>query len=266
MARPRRDPFGLRPSRVDVDGRPVRSLSAGKVTGLPEVVLLPGLGACGYLVPWTRRTAAWTRATLLDLPGWQAGRPPSCPPTVEGVAAAVARWLEVGDRRDVVLLGHSSGAQAVLHAALLVPGRVAGVVLAGPTFDPAARALPRLLVRALTTVPRESLGTAAAAVPWYLRSGGLPLVRFVRSALADRPEDLVPTLEVPVLVLGGRHDGFAPPAWVRRLAGLAGAPCHVLPGAHAAPFPYAAAADALVHGAVRAWSAASPGGGRVPDR
>lgn len=241
---------------ADVGGRRVRSLSAGTVTDLPEAVLLPGLGAPGYLVPWARRSSTWTRTTLLDLPGWDHGRPRSCAATVADVATTTARWLQATDRHGVVLLGHSTGAQAVLRCALQVPERVAGIVLASPTFDPPARALGTLLVRALSTLPRETAGAVAAALPSYLRSGGLPLLRFVRSALADRPEELLPRLGVPVLVVTGQHDGFAPPAWARHLAGLAGSTGHVLPGAHTCQFPYAQAADILLHDTVRDWARA----------
>lgn len=136
MAPPRRDPYGMVVRWVKVDGRPVRSLSLPAVAvgrRGPDVVFLPGLGAAGYLVPWTRHTARWTHTTLLDLPGWHRGRARSCPPTLTAVAGATAGWVEMTDRRGVILVGHSTGAQAVLRAAHQAHGRVAGVVLAGPS-------------------------------------------------------------------------------------------------------------------------------------
>jgi pimeloyl-ACP methyl ester carboxylesterase len=193
-----------------------------------------------------RESATWTRATLLDLPGWRAGRPRSCAATLPGVASATADWLQATDRHHVILLGHSTGAQSVLRTALQVPDRVTGVVLAGPTFDPAARTISALVRRAASTILHERPAELLAAGPSYLHSGGLPLLRFLLSALPDRPEDLVPLLTAPVLVITGEHDGIAPPAWARHLAALASAPCVVLPGAHNAPFPHPREADAAV--------------------
>jgi pimeloyl-ACP methyl ester carboxylesterase len=242
----RRDPYGLVETTTTVAGRPVRALSAGRLRGRPEVVLVPGLGAPGYLAPWARQSATWTRATLLDLPGWRAGRPRSCDPGLDSIAATTGSWLEATDRRGVLLIGHSTGAQSVLRTALHLPERVAGVVLAGPTFAPEVRTTSALLRRAVATIAHETPAELMAVGPSYLHSGGLPLLRFLLSALPDRPEDLVPRLTVPVLVVTGEHDGFAPPGWAHHLARLASAPCVVLPGAHNAPFPFPRDADAAV--------------------
>ena len=242
----RRDPYGLVETTTTVAGRPVRALSAGRLRGRPEIVLVPGLGAPGYLAPWARQSATWTRATLLDLPGWRAGRARSSAPGLDSIAATTGSWLEATDRHGVLLIGHSTGAQAVLRTALHMPDRVSGVVLAGPTFAPEVRTKAALLRRALGTIMHETPTELMAVGPSYLHSGVLPLLRFLLSALPDRPEDLVPRLTVPVLVVTGEHDGFAPPGWAHHLARLASAPCVVLPGAHNAPFPHPREADAAL--------------------
>jgi pimeloyl-ACP methyl ester carboxylesterase len=243
---------------AEVDGRQVRSFSIGQLRDLPEVVLIPGLGAPGYLYPWMRQLGRWTRATVLDLPGWRRGRGRSSPSTVAAVGAAAARWLEVSGRREVVLAGHSSGAQSALRTALAVPDRLLGVVLAGPTLDPAARHPAVLLVRFLDTILREKLPELPAVLPWYLSSGGLPWLRLVGSVLTDRPEDLLPAIRPPVLVLTGDRDRFAPPSWAERLATMSSAPCFLLPGPHNACFTSPEAADAAVHQAVLGWARTRP--------
>jgi len=240
-------------------------LVAGTPTELPEVVLLPGLGAPGYLAPWVRQIAGWTRATVLDLPGWRWGRATACRPTVAGVGTAVARWLTEHDRRDVVLLGHSTGAQAASLTSLLVGDRLTGLVLAGPTFDPAARSVAALLRRAAPTLAHERPAELPAVLPSYLHSGGVGLLRFIVDGLRDRPEDRVGRSPAPVLVMTGERDGFAPPAWARQLAALADGRCVILPGAHNACFPYPVQADAALREAVRAWtSPATEIGGWAP--
>ena len=167
----RRDPYGLHPTVTEVDGRPIRSLSAGHIRDNSEVVLLAGLGAPGYLAPWARETSQWTRASIVDLPGWRAGDAQACRPTLVAIATALARWLEATDRRDVVLLGHSTGAQAVLKTAQLVPELIGGLVLGGPTFDPHARTMPALLRRAVRTLPHEVPGELPVVLPSYIASG-----------------------------------------------------------------------------------------------
>ncbi|MEO6503019.1 MAG: alpha/beta hydrolase [Jatrophihabitantaceae bacterium] len=246
-----------------LNGRPMRTLVAGRLTDQPEVVLLPGLGAPGYLTPWVGQIAGWTRATVLDLPGWRWGRARTCPPTVAEIGAAVAQWLTEQDRRDVVLIGHSTGAQAVMRTASLVGDRLTGLVLAGPTFDPAARTVPRLLRRAVPTLARERPAELPAVLPSYLHSGGLKLFRFLLDALRDRPEDVIGQLPVPVLVMTGEFDGFAPPAWAHRLATLAAGRCAILPGAHNACFPHPVQADAALREAVLAWTGPAAHDGRA---
>ena len=249
---------GWRAEAGSVAGRPMRLLVAGTRTDLPEVVVLPGLGAPGYLAPWVREIGRWTQATVLDLPGWRWGRPTACPPTVAGIGAAAARWLTEHDRQGIVLLGHSSGAQAALRTALLVPDRLVGVALAGPTFDPAARSIPMLLRRAVSTLAHERPGEIPAVLPSYLHSGGHGVLRLLLDALRDRPEDRVGQLRVPVLMVTGERDGFAPPAWAHHLAGLAAGRCAIVPGAHNGCFPFPVQADTALREAVLAWTAQPP--------
>ena len=80
--------------------RPVRSLVTGRsVDGVPELVVVPGLGALGYLLPLVRACAGWTRVTLLDLPGFGHPTTARLPADLASVAATLAVWL---DRKSVV--------------------------------------------------------------------------------------------------------------------------------------------------------------------
>lgn len=252
----RRRRFGLEPAHTEVDGDRVRELRAGAATSLPELVLLPGLGAPGYLAPLAREVGRWTSATILDLPGWRAGRPRAAEPTIAGIARVTAAWLAARGGGPVVLLGHSTGAQAAARVAVMVPGCLVGVVLAGPTFDPAAR-LPRgAATRIARTLPYEVVGEILAVAPSYLASGMLPLWRMLRDGQADRIEDVVGRIRVPRLVVTGEHDGVAPPAWARSLADRAGAAFVVLPGGHNAPYRHPGTTSRALERAVRSWTAA----------
>ena len=83
-----------------------------------------------------RASSQWTRTSIVDLPGWRGGHAQACSPTLVEMAMALAHWLQATERRDIVLLGHSTGAQAVLKTAQLIPESIRGLVIAGPTFDP----------------------------------------------------------------------------------------------------------------------------------
>ena len=211
--------------------------------GRPPLVVVPGLGALGYLHPTIRACADWTVAFLLDLPGYGSADTAGCPSTLQAVTTAVAGWLRVVPREPVLLLGHSTGAQAALHAALAVPDRVAGLVLAGPTFPPQARTWGALAGRVARTAVRERPGELPAVWPEYVRSRGR-FLSLLRTGMADRPEDVIDGVSCPLLVLRGRHDAVSPQDWAQRLG--AGGTCRTLPGAHNFPFTHPQATSEAV--------------------
>ncbi|MGW0521698.1 alpha/beta fold hydrolase [Crossiella sp. NPDC003009] len=218
----------------EVAGTRVRSLTAGERG--PVVVLVPGLGALGYLHDTLAGCGAWARAFLLDVPGFGERGPLACPAELGAVAGTVAAWLDVPGE-PVVLVGHSTGAQAALRAAVDRPDRVRSLVLLGPTFPPEQRRLPGLFRGYLRSSRHEPLGLLPVTAPYYLRGGPRRIARFVRSAQRDRPEQLITRVGCPVLLARGEQDGFAPQDWLDRLAAAApDAVSRTLPGAHA--FPY----------------------------
>ena len=215
----------------------MRSLVTGTPTaGAPEIVVVPGLGALGYLLPTVRACSAWTRVHVLDVPGFGHRRTAHLPADLPSVAGAVHAWLQAHDLGPVLLVGHSTGAQAALKAARAAPERVDRLVLAGATFAPRARSVPALLRDVGRTVVHERPGELAAVLPYYLRGArGLPVL--LRSALADRPEDEVGAVDAPVLVLRGSRDALCPAQWAQALAERAAdGRCAVLPGAHNVPW------------------------------
>jgi alpha-beta hydrolase superfamily lysophospholipase len=127
---------------------------------------------------------------LLDLPGFGSFRTAWRAADLRSVADVAAHWLDEVPTGPVALLGHSTGAQVALRAAVDRPAAVGLLVLAGVTFDPAARN-PRVLARrVLRTVRHERPGELPAVLPYYLRGArGLPAL--LGSALADRPEDRI---------------------------------------------------------------------------
>lgn len=233
-----------------VEGRVVRSVLLGEArAGVPPLVVVPGLGATGYLRPTLERAAARTRVHLLDLPGFGHRDTARLPADVTSVARVLTAWLEQVPREPVLLLGHSTGAQTALRAAVAAPGGVRSLVLGGAVFPPGRRTLPRALGAVLRALPHERPGELPAVLPAYLR-GARRLPELVRTGLQERPEDLVPSLRVPLLVLRGRHDALCPPSWAALLADRAPrGTLRVVPGGHNCVWTHPEECDAALRDA-----------------
>ncbi len=224
------------PTRWDrVAGRHVRSLHAGPSDG-PDLVVVPGLGALGYLAPTVAACAAWARVRLLDVPGFGSSVTAQRPAALADVAELVTAWLRQVPDRPVLLFGHSTGAQAALHAAVAVPDQVRALALAGVTFAPSARS-PAGFVRALVRTARaEPVGLVPAVLPEYVR-GAVRVPQLLLSGLRDRPEDVVGQWRRPLLVLRGEHDEGCTAPWAAALAAAVPAGrVLTLPGAHNVPY------------------------------
>jgi pimeloyl-ACP methyl ester carboxylesterase len=236
---PRDDPPAVRARWDVVRGRAVRSLTlGGPHPDGGELVVVPGLGALGYLLPTLRECARSRTVRLLDVPGFGSRATARCPSRLPEVAQVVTGWLQEVVQRPVVLAGHSTGAQVALRAAVAAPERVAGLVLGGPTFPPQLRRWPPLAGAVLRTLPHESPREVRATFPDYAR-GRSRVVALLRSALADAPEQVVPAVTCPVVVVRGERDHVSPPAWGDRLAGLArSGRCLTVPGAHNSVFTH----------------------------
>lgn len=255
-----------------VGGRPVRSLVTGTArAGIPELVLVPGLGAAGYLVPVARACAGWTRVHLLDLPGFGHRVSARLPADLVSTARTLTDWLAAvpdaqepdaaGPDAPVLLLGHSTGAQVALRAALDDPRPVGRLVLAGASFAPGQRRLARLAGPVARTLPHEQSGELPAVLPYY-RRGLRRLPALLGSALADAPEEALGALAPPLLVLRGEHDRLCPARWATALAGRApDGRALQLPGGHNFPWTAPELTAQVLHAAAGAPPTAAPGSG-----
>jgi pimeloyl-ACP methyl ester carboxylesterase len=109
------------------------------------------------------------------------------------------------------------GAQVALEMAVRHPSVVDRIVLVGPTVDPSARSAPQQLWRLLRDIAVESPRVIARGAREYVRAGPRLRAKF-RAMLVHRPEDVLPRVRVPALVLRGEDDLVAPPGWCRRVA------------------------------------------------
>lgn len=195
----------------------------GDRDGGPVVAIVPGLGLPSYVAPTARALAArgWACA-VLDLPGFGAPGPLTCAPAVERVGATAAAWTRtLAPGRPLVLLGHSTGSQSALAAALAVQDERpdTALVLAGPTFAPGQRSLLPLAA-ATATAYRKDSPREAVVLPELLR-GHARVAAYIASGLRDRPEERIRGLRRPVLLTAGHADTYAPAWWLERLAAAA---------------------------------------------
>jgi pimeloyl-ACP methyl ester carboxylesterase len=235
-------------SRVDsawVRAIEVRPAEAPRGT----VVLLPGLGLPRYTRPTVEALAErGVRCVVLDLLAWR-GRRPRVAPRIEPMAEVAARWVrQVELPEPVVLMGHSTGAQVALAAALRVqhdhPGM--SVVLAGLTFRPEQRSWLGMLRGAATAYLKDRPGELVVAKNIALV--GTDLVRLIESARRDAPEDRVRSLRLSLALTAGEADSFAPRGWMQQVAAASGGPGRVtvLPGSHNNLFTHPAEVATLV--------------------
>jgi pimeloyl-ACP methyl ester carboxylesterase len=254
------------PARLDEEswrvaaGRPVRALISGEPgAGMPEVVLVPGLGAVATMLDLLHACGAWTRATLLDLPGFGSAATARLPVRLDELTRVAAACLPVAPGPPVVLVGHSTGAQLALRAAAAEPRRVAAVVLIGITFTPGVRANRLRLVPQLRTYlyerPRELLVT----LPDLIR-GGRRVISYIGEARRDDPEQHLAGLRCPVVVLRGRRDALCPEPFARAIAAAARhGRAHTLPGSHNVPYTHPGAVALHLGALARAVSPGGPG-------
>ena len=189
--------------------------------GAPTAVLVHGfVVSSAYMVPTALRLRPRWRVFAPDLPGFGASDHPGRPPTVPGLADALAGWMTANNLRQATLLGNSLGCQVVVDLALRYPDLAARLVLAGPTVDPAARSVKRQLGRLLVDVPRERPSLLALHARDWLRAGPREILDTMRATVDDRIEEKLPRVGVPTLVVVGGCDPLVPPAWARRAAEL----------------------------------------------
>jgi pimeloyl-ACP methyl ester carboxylesterase len=201
---------------------------------VPPVVVLQGMAVSDYLLPGCAALAEWTEVHLLDLPGYGGSGEATRKLDVRGYGEAVTQWLEAAGLERAIVMGHSSGSQVAAWVGVLAPDRVAAVALASPTISPMARPLPRLLFYWRLDARAPSPGLEISHLPEWKRAGPRGIAHLIRVHLADRLEEQVAQLHMPVLMIRGDQDRLTADGWIRSLADLAPKATWVkVPGAHA---------------------------------
>jgi pimeloyl-ACP methyl ester carboxylesterase len=186
-------------------------------SGEPTYVLIHGIGmGRSVFADLTAHLDGSGEVVLLDLPGYGEAPEPERVLTMERTADLIAAYLRSSVREPALLVGHSMGAQVAVEVGARHPDSVAKLVLVGPTVDPSARTAPRQLARLLRDIAVESPKVIALGAREYLRAGPRLGAKF-RAMLAHRPEDVLPRVSAPTLVLRGENDIVAPRDWCERI-------------------------------------------------
>ena len=198
-----------------------RSPAPDAATGCSPLVLVHGLGVSSrYFLRLAGLVAGGRPVLAPDLPGFGRSATPRRPLDVRAQADFLAAWMPAAGLERAAFLGHSLGSQVVADLALRHPGLVERLILAAPTIDDGGRSVPRELLRLLCDVPREPLSLVPIVTRDYLRAGLGRVLRTLRYALADRLEEKLPGLGLPVLVLRGARDPVVSERWSEKVAGL----------------------------------------------
>ena len=213
-------------------------------------VLVHGLGVSGsYFARLARALSPGGRVLVPDLPGTGRSEHPPKPLTIQAQADVLEALLaRVVPGEGAVLVGNSLGCQVVLDLAWRRPPLADALVLIGPSVDPRFRSPLRQFATMAVDLVREPPALWALVARDYLVAGPRGVLAAATSALEDRPEEKLPGITSPVLVIRGEHDALTTRAWAQRCAELAplGAFAAVPGAAHAPHFSHPHVVAALV--------------------
>lgn len=186
-------------------------------SGEPAFVMIHGIGmGRSVFGDLAGRLDGAGEVIAFDLPGYGEAPEPRRVLTMERTADLVAAYLQSHGGGPAVVIGHSMGAQVALEVAARHPALVDRLVLVGPTVDPHARTAPRQVSRLLRDIAVESPKVIALGAREYVRAGPRLRSKF-HAMLVHRPEDVLPRVSAPTLVLRGEDDLVAPRAWCERI-------------------------------------------------
>ena len=185
------------------------------------LVFVHGVGVSGrYHLPTPALLAEHNPVYVPDLPGFGLSERPKRLLGLAALADVLLDWLDAEGIDAPVLVANSVGCQVVVQAAITRPERIDALVLQGPTVDSAARSWSGQLARWLASSRHEGFPQLPLMVRDYLDAGIRRTLSTFSLALADRPEDKLPALQQPTLVVRGELDPICSKEWAERVVGL----------------------------------------------
>jgi 2-hydroxy-6-oxonona-2,4-dienedioate hydrolase len=212
---------GLRDRWTTVQGIRTFAREGGLDKPGPPVVLVPGIGVSSrYFVPLALRLVEHVPTFAVDLAGaGRSGRPPHAK-SIPELAHFLAAWLDSVEVERATFVGNSLGCQVLVELATTEPRRVDRLVLTSPTVDPLARTFLKVLWALVRDLPHEPFSLLPILARDYFRFGVIRFLQTGRYALEDRPEDKLPKIDAPTLVVRGDLDPLVPERWAEEVRDL----------------------------------------------
>ncbi len=196
-----------------------------------DVVLVHGLS--GSKRWWSRNIPAFKkeyRVFVLELPGFGTARAQKIL-DLPALGALILEFVKASELEGCVLIGHSMGAHASLHAAALEPNCFSGLVLAAssafvnrPVLNSVAWLIPASFMGAYEFIPTV-LSDGFQAGLFNLWSAAQALTR-------DNPTSILARVTTPTLLLHGSRDLLVTLEMANELQrGLVNSTLEMIPGA-----------------------------------
>ena len=186
-----------------------------------SVVLVHGvIVSSRYLMPLADELAADFPVVVPDLPGYGLSEPAPSPPNMADLADAVVAGARAAGHRRLAIVGNSFGAQIAIAAALRHPDLVERLVLIDLTTDPTARSFPRQFLRWARCGVDEHLSILPVMSRDLVDLGPRQAIHLLRVMMQDRPEQKLPAVRQPTLVVRGGRDRLVSASWARQSAEL----------------------------------------------
>lgn len=206
----------LQERRTEVDGIPIfyresADFDSGERPDRPVMVHVSGFGLSGrYLLPTAERLTAEFRTLVPDLPGsGRSGRPrPAL--GIEGLADALAGFLDDRGVERATLVGNSMGCAVSCAFAYRYPDRVERAVLVSPAGGIYNQPLQRAIGQIARDGLREPTKLLPVVVPDYLRFGLGSTVGLFRTLTQFPSLDRILALRIPTLAVMGQRDPLMP--------------------------------------------------------
>jgi pimeloyl-ACP methyl ester carboxylesterase len=222
--------------------------------GRQVVVMVHGLTVSGnYLLPTAAELLDDFTVYIPDLPGFGASEKPRRVLDIPDMADTLAMWMGALGLEKAYLLGNSMGCHAISALAVRHPQCVAGTILISPVGDPDSHNTVRLGMRAVNDFVREPKSMWSIMLRDFLKVGLRRTLLTLRNLQRSQLDVWLPQVNVPALVVGGRHDRIVPSWWIDRVAELLpqGRAAVIEEAAHVPNFSHPARLAALVRGFVQ---------------
>jgi 2-hydroxy-6-oxonona-2,4-dienedioate hydrolase len=224
---------------VMVDGWRMHYRAGGR--GQQAVVLVHGLTVSGnYLLPTAAELLDDFAVYVPDLPGFGRSEKPRQVLDIIEMAEILRSWMDAVGLDRAYLMGNSLGCHTVAVVASRYRECVSGAILVSPLGDRGGRNTLRLVMRALNDFVREPPSSWAIMFRDFLKAGLRRTVLTLRSLQRFPLEPWLPQMQVPTLVVGGRHDRIVPMWSIGRVTAL-------LPQGRVAVIPEAAHVPNYTH-------------------